>query len=359
MGAPLARAWSTFGFRWEARRRMSRVGACSTAFALVCVSAQASAAPSARLVYMRDANSASCPDESAVRAAVAARLGYDPFVAYATSTMFAEIWRDGQVYRARIRLVDSKDVTRGARELVQPGERCSDIVDTMALTMSIAIDPLSLATPPTPRLQPEPSKPADPEPTGELPQPIVQNQERMPADTRPPRTPEPDPVDTSAVHLEGAVGPTAWIGSAPDPTLGIIANGLVRWRDVSALVEGRADLPASRALPEATARTSLIVGTLGACGHASAFFACATSSLGGLHAEARGITAPRDSTTLHAAAGGRAGLVLALSTRLSVRAQIDGVFVLTPHRLAVDGQTVYTLPSVAAGTAILAAWRFF
>ena len=33
---------------------MSRVGACSTAFALVCVSAQASAAPSARLVYMRD-----------------------------------------------------------------------------------------------------------------------------------------------------------------------------------------------------------------------------------------------------------------------------------------------------------------
>ena len=337
---------------------MSRLRACSMALALVCVSARASAAPSARLVYMRDANSASCPDESAVRAAVSARLGYDPFVAYASSTMFAEIWRDGHVYRARIRLVDSKDVTRGARELVQPGERCSDIVDTMALTMSIAIDPLSLVAPPTPRAQPEPGEPAAPEPSGALPAPVVQTRERVP-DEEPRSTPEPGGDETNAVHVEGALGPTAWIGSAPDPSLGMIASGLVRWRDVSALAEGRADLPASRDLPEATARTSLIVGTLGACGHAAAFFACATGSLGGLHAEARGITAPRSSTALHATAGGRVGLVFALSTRLSVRAQIDGVFVLTPHRLAIDGQTVYTLPSVAAGTAIVGAWRFF
>ena len=37
------------------------------------------ASPSAQLVYFRDATSATCPDGSALRAAVKQRVGYDPF----------------------------------------------------------------------------------------------------------------------------------------------------------------------------------------------------------------------------------------------------------------------------------------
>ena len=58
--------------------------------ALVLSAGSAPAAPSARLVYVRDPDAATCPDEQAVRAAVAARLGFDPFLAYARATMFAE-----------------------------------------------------------------------------------------------------------------------------------------------------------------------------------------------------------------------------------------------------------------------------
>jgi hypothetical protein len=336
---------------------MFRACASSTALALLCASAQASAAPSARLVYARDADSASCPDEAAVRAAVSARLGYDPFLAYASSTMFAEIWRDGPVYRARIRLVDSNDVVRGARELVHPGERCSDMVDTMALTMSIAIDPFSLAGPRRSPEQTEPTEVVEPEAPKERPEPLAHD--RAAEDAPRPRAAEPDSGQLRAAHFEAAVGPTAWIGSAPGPSAGVIANGLARFRSVSALIEGRADFPASTEVPEGTVRTSLVLGTLGACGHAAVLFGCATSSLGSLRAEARGVTTPREATALHATAGARVGLAFAVSERLSVRAHLDGAVIVTPHHLAIGGNTVYTLPPVAAGATIVGAWRFF
>src|SRR5262249_33053485 len=107
----------------------------------------ARATPSARLVYARDADSENCPDEGALRSAVASRLGYDPFFPYAKATLFAEIERVGTTYRARVRLVDDGNIVRGARDLMHGTARCADLVDAMALTMSIAIDPRSLAGP--------------------------------------------------------------------------------------------------------------------------------------------------------------------------------------------------------------------
>ena len=84
------------------------------------------ATPSARLVYVRDKGAEDCPDEAALRAAVAARLGYDPFFPYAKATLFAEVGRDGNVIRARVRLVDEGNDVRGARDLEHKGARCAD-----------------------------------------------------------------------------------------------------------------------------------------------------------------------------------------------------------------------------------------
>src|ERR1700733_6884198 len=129
------------------------------------------ASPSARLVYVREQGAESCPDEDAVRSAVAARLGYDPFFPTAPSTMFVEISRANRVFRAHIKLVDAANDVRGVRELKHAGPRCEDMIDMAALSMSVAIDPDSMIrgpAPPAPDARPAtappPPTPAEPPP---------------------------------------------------------------------------------------------------------------------------------------------------------------------------------------------------
>lgn len=59
------------------------------------IAREASASPSARLLYVRNVGAEGCPDESALRKSVAARLGYDPFFPWATTTVLATIDRAG------------------------------------------------------------------------------------------------------------------------------------------------------------------------------------------------------------------------------------------------------------------------
>src|SRR5438445_535002 len=81
------------------------------------------------------------PGTGAVRTAVAARLGYDPFVAVAPNIVFVEISGEEDAFRAKIKLVDDEQLVRGVRELSHPGKVCASIIATLALSISIAIDP--------------------------------------------------------------------------------------------------------------------------------------------------------------------------------------------------------------------------
>src|SRR4030081_2361177 len=91
--------------------------------ALLTAVRSAHASPSARLVYARSADAASCPNETTLRRAVAARFGYDPFFAWARQTVVVQISRDGRRYTARVQLVDDQGLARGARELAAGVER--------------------------------------------------------------------------------------------------------------------------------------------------------------------------------------------------------------------------------------------
>ena len=73
----------------------------------------ACAAPSARLVYVRGPGAERCPSEAAVRAAVSARLGYDPFFDWARETIFVEIQRGPRAFRVLVKLVGADNLQRG------------------------------------------------------------------------------------------------------------------------------------------------------------------------------------------------------------------------------------------------------
>jgi pyruvate/2-oxoglutarate dehydrogenase complex dihydrolipoamide acyltransferase (E2) component len=129
----------------------------------------ARAAPSARLVYVRGPGAERCPSEAAVRAAVSARLGYDPFLDWAGETMFVEIQRGPRAFRVLVKLVGADNLQRGAREIAVRGDDCSAVIDAMGLSISLAIDAGAGSRRDVPA---SPPKPEQPPPAPAPPQPV-------------------------------------------------------------------------------------------------------------------------------------------------------------------------------------------
>ena len=115
--------------------------------ALTSVTRPAEAGLSARLVYLRAGTAEGCPDQSALKLAVARRLGYDPFLLSAPHTVIAEVSGNGEALKARARLLDDAGIVLGSRELSASGsEGCSELLASLALAISLTLDPMPTPT---------------------------------------------------------------------------------------------------------------------------------------------------------------------------------------------------------------------
>jgi hypothetical protein len=150
--------------------RTSRAVAIGSLGVFLAVSSPALALPSARLVYLRGRGTDSCPSEAEVRQAVQQRLGYDSFASNAASTMFVEVTAVTGGYTAQLKLIDGENVVRGDRALHLRG-RCAELMEAMALTISIAIDPMSVTRSGPPEDAPPAEKPVETAPTTLSPDP--------------------------------------------------------------------------------------------------------------------------------------------------------------------------------------------
>ena len=101
----------------------------------------------ARLVYERDASAESCPDAAALRAAVSKRIGFDPFDEAATRVISCRVEKSRQTLRAHIDVEDGAGESKTAREIVSKQDDCQELAEAVALALSIAINPLTLAAP--------------------------------------------------------------------------------------------------------------------------------------------------------------------------------------------------------------------
>src|SRR4051794_30142669 len=97
----------------------------------------ARASPSAQLVYARGLGAEQCPDGDALRRAVAARLGFDPFFSYAKQVIIAEIGAAKKGFRGRVRVLDEAGRVRGERVVESASNDCAEMVRAMALGISI------------------------------------------------------------------------------------------------------------------------------------------------------------------------------------------------------------------------------
>lgn len=310
-----------------------------------------------RLVYSRTPAASDCPDEAALAAAVAARLGYEPFSPWGDQTILATVTRSGSMVVGRAELIDHDGIAQGSREVKNP--ECSELLLALALAISITLDPLHVE--PTaenkPVLSPEPeAEPQAPEAPSEpdvAPAPAIAKAE-PPAGRAAEAVRKPVTWHASAAAI-GALeaAPRLAFGGK----LGVAAR-LGRW---SLGVEAWSTLPATQAgALGGEVRVGLLSGALTPCLRVvNAFSVCALGSLGSMRAEGRGVDAPRTENVLHATAGGRAQFVWPLGSRFELLANADLAATLNRPRFQLDQAEVWRPGPVLALLGIGASARFF
>ena len=333
------------------------------------------ASPSVRLVYSRTAEASSCPAEPALRAAVAARFGYDPFFPWAKATVVVQVSRLHALYVARVQLLDDNGIALGSRELTSAQHDCSEIFDATALAISIAVDAASKQIAPAQPEEPVPPLPAQPPPPpAPVPAPPAATPAAttpaatMPAATTPAASPssESTPVpatDTRALQPEVGVDVIESLGIGPSasPGVSLFARGRMRWWSLS--LEVRADWPGSVSRPVESGGgnvQSWVAGAgLASCLHVGLMAVCAVGMTGSLQASGRDIDPKFSRATWFAMAGGRLGLEWPVSRTLALRVRVDGVINLDRVSLVLGNDDVWKAPPVAGtlGGGLMARFR--
>jgi hypothetical protein len=319
---------------------MRRLHAALAGVALALGAPRAPATPTARLVYSRAPGAESCPDEDTLRRAVASRVGYDPFFAWADKTIVASMAPAKPAgFSASVALVDSHGTERGTRAL-RTSDGCDDLVGATALAIAIAIDPSILLPSPTAAAPPPPAEPPPPPaPASAVPEPRPPRQVAPPADS-------PSPARLS---FEASAGGVATLGVAPLPVAGAALGVAVRARRLSVAIEGRIDAPSSTpATGGGRVSSWMAVAALVPCGHAGPLFACGLGQAGLMQASSEGVTEPRSTSLGWLAAGGRFGVEVPLEPLTMLRVRSDLVVDLAPPTFELNGVTAWVAPRVAA-----------
>jgi hypothetical protein len=340
---------------------MRFVSALAALVALAATSRTALASPTARLVYVRSAGAESCPDEPSMRRAVATRLGYDPFRPHASTTLTAEVKREGGSFRGRVRLVDEAGVERGARDLESAAADCSELTAAMALSMSIAIDPLSMMRAEKPATEPEPT---------ELPPPVEMTdgpavsvapplERTPPRDSGAPAAPRPLAPERDAPRFAVGAGGHVAFGIAPAPAIGLRVSAELMTKRWSVGLEGRFDLASSAASSEGgSSQTSLAGGAIVPCVRVPLVWACGVALVSRVEAEAVGVSLPRTDAFVFVGAGARLVAAVDLGQDFMLRVGGDLLAHPAPFELTVNGRSVYR-SSPVSGLAGLAVARIF
>ena len=306
---------------------------------------------SSRIIYSRVEGELACPDESVLRAGVAQRLGYDPFVAYAKTTVVAELFRDGSKLRARAYIVDDNGERRGSRELASETDDCRQLVSALALAISIALDPMTAIRPSPPAAggapvptSPAPdtalSKDASAERPGSASDSVVDVGPSLPAR-------QATAAARWMAHVEaGTFISSGWL---PATSAGVRAGFRVApplpW---SFGLEGEAQLPANQAAASGPGRAAAWTWSASfvPCWHWPPAVACALATFGQIIAHGEGVSLPLEQTAVYGAIGARLALEWQFDQRWALALHGDLTAPLERTRLALNGSDLWTSPAI-------------
>jgi hypothetical protein len=309
----------------------------------------ASAAPTSVLEYQRGPGAESCPEVDAIRIAVERRLGYDPFSPDARRTFLVTIAERDERLTGRIVLFDDEGRARGLREVSAERDRCHELVETLALSLSLAIDPARTE----PSALPPASSAAQP-----APQPVAAAELPSPAPVPPP--------SLETIGLRGRVllperpNPTRWsVGLGTYGTWrvepGLAAGGLVfaslHSHDLSLGLELAGDLP--RRDPDWGFRSHTLGASVVPCHHFGSVFGCAVVGPGAFFAS----DAKRGSA-FFLLLGARFGGELRLSEQIGLVSWIDLLNSAVRPRVKTNTGETWEGPWLAGSVAVATMWHF-
>lgn len=315
---------------------------------------------SSRLQYVRREGAEQCPDESAFRLAVAARLGYDPFVAWAMNTIVVTVAGRADGLHAQIYLADAAGRAHGSRELSSPIGDCTQLLSAAALAVSIALDPMGVEAA---KAQPkhgdsDVAPQASPEVSSSVSR--AESPHASPTDTAPHETSKLQAPDEHPTSFDLGVGSQLATGVAPALALGWTASVRLRLDGRSLALQGRYDLPASAMVPDGGAVTShLWLLSLEPCQRWTRLWICGLAQLGSLRASGGAIANPMAESTLYAGAGGRIATELLPSEWLFLRMHVDLLGNLTRTILELRNAEAWRAPPLAAAVGIDAQARIW
>jgi hypothetical protein len=301
-------------------------------------SARASAVesrPKVRLEVHRAPAAESCAGQRDIEQAVAERLGYDPFDGAAHEVLRVELVPRGSDLVARIDRLDASGAGAGSRELTSSAPDCKELSASVALAISIALDPSrALLAPPAP--------PAVAEPVPSSLPPAPRARRSPPRDlVVPPRR----RAEERAVRVSVGADAHGAVGSAPGPAFGFGVQSAVRFRRVELGLEGRADLPAStRAAHGGEVSGQALFASFVPCVGIGWFLGCGVASAGALLGSASDSPAGGRDATPFGGAGLRAAVDLPLGARLTLRPYVEAEAAFARTSLVYGGRVAWRAP---------------
>ena len=306
-----------------------------------------------RLEYARSERASVCPDRDTLKRAVTERLGYDPFFPAARQTIVVEITDSDAGLRAQMRLVDDNGMIVGSRELHESVEHCDDLVASLALAISIALDPSAAlgGEPEVPSMAP--TRQAAPNSTDDSQSDADAKAAVTPAPAAKthPEKPTHAPRDVPAAHSIPIAFRAAGFGAlgvAPATAFGVRLGVSFGWRWFRLVTEFADQLPASRAADGGgRAKASLLAGSLAPCFVQAPFAACARLDVGALRTEGTGIADPSKQSSAYVALGGRLEYSPIIAGKLHLLVNADVLRSLTPVTLRLRGEQVWKTPALS------------
>ncbi|MDX2053876.1 MAG: hypothetical protein SFV15_15855 [Polyangiaceae bacterium] len=301
---------------------------------------------SARLLYAVPTVPNNCPAQSVLEAAVSNRLGYQAFDPSAAAILLANVEMNARGLVGKVSL-QTEERTEGVRELRTSSFDCNELIQSMALAISVALDPLLEASEP-------PAQPSATPAPG--PSPAVGSGLSA--------SPMPAPLP--------AFAPTFWPAPAPapPPQASVFPWQLEAAAGVSPSLLPRTAYAASLGLRYASSGLEIGAGALGAfspklvrpnntgvqanawLGHAevcvpfSFFAACLPSYVGVVAAQGSGFAQNYSETEFMATTGLGASGRLEVSERWALKLGVAGLVSYAPLTFKTDRSTLWQQPRV-------------
>jgi hypothetical protein len=315
---------------------------------LVAVPAHAAPGDATRLSYSRARAAAACPDREALRTAVSKRLGYDPFFPVARQAIEVDIAAEGDMLTASMRFVNDAGIIVGSRKLSERPDHCAELVTSLALAISITLDPSAAFEDPVAPVQREVDQVEDaPEVTAA---PVLVEAPPM---AEPPSDRLPEPRRRPAPRLGFRAAPVLAIGRLPNVAVGASVAVGARAGIAQGFLEVSGFAAASRASNQGgSVEASLISAALVPCASFARWSACGVGALGRLSAEGRDVDAGKRERRLYAAVGVRMEVKQAVGEHLTVFLGVDALKTFTPLTFRLHGVPVWQTAWGSFGAAL-------